>query len=251
MKKFCRCWDDETNGWLVSHAGMPRREMYRLFLKEHPGTDITETAFDNQRSRLGISPHVSHRSSRIRPVGSLTEKKGYVMEKVGYPGVWRHKHHIEWERAHPGETVDSRRHIVMFLDMDKRNFGPENLYRTERRVMLRINSGKFGHLTPGDPERNLKLILMAELEKTMFDRATEAGLTLNVGQSRRIRKHFLKKRSDYHRQRWRNDPDYRQRILERAHRRHELLTEEQRNRERVYKREWARKKKERERNGEN
>ncbi len=133
-------------------------------------------------------------------------------------------------------------HTVIFLDLDNRNFSPENLYRTERTLMARINSGKFGKLVPGNPEGNLHIIMMARLEQVMFERAEQVGMAGKSTGGRFFRESHNRKVSEYFRRRYHSDPRFREKIARNGRAYRAGLSDEQRGAVRNYKREWARKK---------
>lgn len=87
MKKFRKIWSGDKNAWITGHKDMDRREAYRMFLRGFPdASDVTETAFYNQRSRLGAVLYKNpHASTKCRPLYSEQEKKGYIRIKIAQP----------------------------------------------------------------------------------------------------------------------------------------------------------------------
>lgn len=200
MRHFRKVWDTEKRDWILAHRELPPGESYLLFLEAFPDAcDVTETAYRNERSRIGAAPRspTAGKPRRPVPVGCERSKKGYVVVKVAEPNVWRFRHHLAWEESHPGQSVDSRRDSVLFLDMDTGNFAPDNLVKVSRRLMPRINSGKFGHMARGDVDGNLTIIKLAELEDAVLSLAERAGLTYQHCGYRVIRKKYLAKMKEW------------------------------------------------------
>lgn len=60
----------------------------------------------------------------------------YVLDPI--TGDYRTKSSVEWEKAHPGEVV-GKHERVLFLDGDKTNFSPDNLFKVNNRVLIAVN----------------------------------------------------------------------------------------------------------------
>ena len=95
-------------------------------LDEHPGIDVSYTAFKNQCSRLKITksnPPPAHSARYIQNI-----KKGYLI-KIAQPNVWMSKSKWVYLESHPWEYEDimTHRYNFIFLDGDSRNFAPDNI----------------------------------------------------------------------------------------------------------------------------
>lgn len=181
MTHFRKVWDEEKNNWLIEHKDMNRKEAYELFMSIYPDSEVSFTAFCNQRSRTGaVTVHTSHGSTIARPLYSEHEKKGYIFIKVAQPNVWIPKSKFIYEQSRNVKL--QKDDYVVFLDGDIRNFNPENLYLTKK-GNIGILNGQFGGLKKGDPEGNLVRIKQAELFRLMMDKARKIdGLCYKSGQ---------------------------------------------------------------------
>lgn len=100
------------------------------------------TGWSPTRFQPGSRPH-NH-----VPVGTERDNEGYIEVKVAEPHVWCSKARLEWE-AHHGRPVPDK-HVVKFLDGDRRNFSPDNLVLIERAHLAVAN--KCGLVFAGQPE---------------------------------------------------------------------------------------------------
>ena len=190
MKHFRKIWDKEKHDFILKNKELPRKELYELFLKQFPeASDVTFTAFCNERSRIKAASRVNvyHRSRKAKPLFSEHVKKDYVLIKIAQPSVWIFKHWYIWNQTHPENTVIPKKEVVVFLDLDNRNFNPDNLLKVSRSLIVRINNGKFGKLEKGNAEHNRLVIKLAEMEKLIFDRGEQFGLISNYGRCRIFR----------------------------------------------------------------
>mgnify|MGYP003317400788 CR=1 FL=1 len=248
MQHFRKVWTEEMHAWMRNNLKSPKSQMYQDFLSAFPEIkDVTFTAFLNESCRAGAVFYKNKNSAsrKARPIGSEQIKKGFVRVKVAQPNVWKFKSHIVWEQAHPGETVDSKTELVVFLDGNSRNFAPENLKKVSRKVIPIVNNNQiFGSSTPkGDPVEMKMRIAYAEHYLQLFDCYRKAGMLSSSGSL----KTKVTERARLRRQSL--SPEEKAEYLAKArewHRNHPL-TEEQKENHRKYQREWARKKREKER----
>lgn len=252
MQHFRKVWTEEMHAWMRNNLKSPKSQMYQDFLSAFPEIkDVTLTAFLNECCRAGAVFYKNKNSAsrKARPIGSEQIKKGFVRVKVAQPNVWKFKSHIVWEQAHPGETVDSKKELVVFLDGNNRNFAPENLKKVSRKVIPVINNPQiFGSSTPkGDPVEMKMRIAYAEHYLQLFDFYRKMGMLTPAG--------ALKSRAaERARQRYQSlSPEEKAEYLAKARerRRNHPLTKEQKERIRIYQREWARKKREKEKENAN
>ena len=73
-----------------------------------------------------------------KPVNSERVRGGYVFVKVAEPDVWKRKQVLFWEQLH-GEKIDGKNEVVIFLDGNRLNFAPENLYKLTRQEYIYLN----------------------------------------------------------------------------------------------------------------
>ena len=77
-----------------------------------------------------------------RPVGSeRLNADGYIEVKVEEPSKWKLKQRLIWE-AMTGEKLSSN-DVIIFLDQDKQNFAPENLFKLTRSELIRYNQSRL------------------------------------------------------------------------------------------------------------
>ena len=195
MKKFRKIWNAELNAWLIEHKDMNRKESYQLFVKEHPGLDISETAYNNQRSRVGaVEYHNHHKSTASRPLYSEQKKKGYIRIKVALPNVWMQKGKWVYMETHPWEDFTERSNYV-FLDGDNRNFHPDNIERVPLSVMGIFNL--MGGCEKGNPEVTRIRIAQAKFKRALLDKGEKMGLVKYYGSSRRFTEDVNRKAREY------------------------------------------------------
>lgn len=244
MTRFRKIWTDEMRRWLVEHKETPRRERYRMFLAAFPNvTDVTETAFYDQCSRVGaVQVRKVYKGSRApRPLYSEQVKKGYVRIKIAQPSVWVSKAKWVYMETHPWEDLTERSNYI-FLDGDRRNFDPHNIERVPLRVMCVFCN--LGGVEPGRPEVTRLRLAQARLKMAVLDRGVEAGLAVDYGGGRQWRDAVNRRSREYS-----SRPENKERIKERnrmyIRRLKEERPDEYRRRQearRAYQREWARQK---------
>jgi hypothetical protein len=193
MTHFRRCWDAEKNNFILKTKGMGRAEALAMFRAAFPYTDITDTAFFNQRSRLHAGNRASHHSSRkARPLYSEQEKKGYVRIKIAQPSVWIMKSKWVYMETHPWEDFSEKSNYI-FLDGNTRNFAPDNIERVPLKLM-----GIFcelGGTVDGAPELTRINILRAKLKVAELDALEKHGKVSNCGKKGRVDRDKLNARA--------------------------------------------------------
>lgn len=185
MTHFRKIWDEQKRRWMLAHKDLPRREAYREFLNAFPDAqDVTETAFYNQRSRIGAAKtHAVHGTTKARPLYSEQIKKGYVRIKIAQPNVWVSKAKWVYMETHPWEDFTERSNYI-FLDGNTRNFAPQNIERVPLSVMGIFNL--MGGTQKGEPELTKIRVLQAKLRYATTDAGEKLGLTKNIGKQRRV-----------------------------------------------------------------
>ncbi|USD30919.1 HNH endonuclease [Pseudoalteromonas sp. SCSIO 43201] len=88
-------------------------------LNKKVGYKVNKTAFKKG------DPHCT-----AVPLGSERTENGYVLVKIKEPNVWQAKQRLVYEH-HFGPLKEYE--VVRFKDGDKRNFSPENLFKTTRK----------------------------------------------------------------------------------------------------------------------
>lgn len=224
MKKFRKIWDAEKNAWLTARKDADRRELYRMFLAAFPdASDVTETAFNNQRSRIGaVIRRQKHPSTKPRPLYSEQLKKGYVRIKVAQPNKWILKSAWVYMETHPWEDF-SERSCYIFLDGDNRNFSPANIERVPLRLMGIF--ARLGGTEPGQPEVTRTRVAQARLKAAVLDAGERLGLTVRQGSCRKFREERNLKARLYTRE-MRRDPEKYKRHKEAVRKRLEQIKAE-------------------------
>lgn len=159
MKHFRKIWDKQKHDFLMEHKEMKINDCYQLFIKTFPeASDVTPTAFRNERSRIGAisekykNGSINHASKAPKPLYSEHKKKGYIRIKVGQPNEWMFKQHYVWWQ-NTGHKPEPKKEMVIFLDGNNRNFDFNNLFLLSREAAGIFNN-PFLHLgmIPGQPE---------------------------------------------------------------------------------------------------
>ena len=247
MKKFRKVWDAEKLAFVKATKGLHRLDAMATFFAAYPELrgDVSETAFFNQRSRVGASdkrPNAYKGGRTPRPVGAEQIKKGYVRIKVAQPNVWWPKAKWVYHNAHPDEDLSERSNYI-FLDGDNRNFAPENIRRVPLRAMGVF--GSMGGRAEGDPEATAARFAMALLKQAELDAGERLGLVVKKGAGRRFREDV----NAYARKMNKAvtaDPERRAKRAEKARQylAEKRLDPEWTERKRKYAREWAKRKRE-------
>lgn len=205
MKKFRKVWSEELNAWILTTKGMKPDDAYALFLKTFPEiTDVTRTAFMNQRSRVGAAGECKNPNFARQKRGLWSEqvKKGYVRIKIAMPNVWVSKSKWVYMETHPWEDFSERSNFV-FLDGDTRNFHPDNIERVPIRIMAQFCL--LGGCEKGQPEVTRLRILLAKLKMARLDAGEKLGLVVDGGNGRVFREERNRRSREYQKKR-REDP---------------------------------------------
>lgn len=240
-------WTPERNQWLIENTkGLKRLEAYEKFCAAFPEINTTIIAVSNQRSRLRCSEYEQkHGSTKIRPLYSERQKKGYLFVKVAMPSVWWSKAKFVYVATHPeeaGEILETD--AFYFLDGNNRNFDWRNIALVHRREQAIFQY--YGGCVKGNPEATKIHILQARLKLVQLDAAEKIGDVMMMGDSRVIKKDHNEKARAYSQWRRDNDPEYRERMKQKMRLRSKEMTPEQKERHReVCRRYMARKREER------
>lgn len=183
MIHFRKIWDKQKQDFLMEHKEDPIKECYRLFLQTFPEAhDVTETAFRNERSRIGAisekykTQNKNHSSRTPKPLFSEHTKKGYVKIKIEQPNKWMFKHHYVWWQK-TGHKPDSKKEIVIFLDGNNRNFNFENLFIMPKKCIAIFNNKNISSGTiPGNPQATKINAMNAILIHKIFNAGRKTGL---------------------------------------------------------------------------
>ena len=183
MKHFRKIWDKPKHDFLMSHREFKIKECYQLFLQTFPDAqDVTETAFRNERSRIGAisdfykNSTKNHGSRKPKPLFSEQVKKGYIRIKVEQPNKWMFKHHYVWWQ-NTGHKPEPKKETVIFLDGNNRNFDFHNLFLMPRDCIAIFNNNKLKlGIVPGNPEATRINATNAILIHKTFNLGRKIGL---------------------------------------------------------------------------
>ena len=167
----------------MSHRELKIKECYKLFLKTFPDAqDVTETAFRNERSRIGAisdfykNSTKNHGPRKPKPLLSEHVKKGYIRVKVEQPNKWMFKHHYVWWQ-NTGHKPEPKKETVIFLDGNNRNFDFHNLFLMPRDCIAIFNNNKLKlGIVPGNPEATRINATNAILIHKTFNLGRKIGL---------------------------------------------------------------------------
>jgi|GEM_PF-1354472 len=207
MEKFRKIWNEETDGFLVSHrkiTGTDYDRLLKLFLEAFPDSRVTKCAIKNECSRLRLCKPQNPHPTRHRPLYSEHLKKGYVRIKIAEPNVWVSKSKWVYMETHPWEDFSERSNYI-FLDGDTRNFSPENIERVPLKLMGIYNL--TGGVAKGCPELTRVRIAQARLKQRLMDSGEKVGLVVVVnGKNRHACRVFKSRRNELARTRYRMLP---------------------------------------------
>lgn len=187
MKHFRKIWDKPKHDFLMSHREFKIKECYQLFLQTFPDAqDVTETAFRNERSRIGAisdfykNSTKNHGPRKPKPLLSEQVKKGYIRVKVEQPNKWMFKHHYVWWQ-NTGHKPEPKKETVIFLDGNNRNFDFHNLFLMPRDCIGIFNNNKLKlGIVPGNPEATRINATNAILIHKTFNLGRKIGLVSQV-----------------------------------------------------------------------
>lgn len=117
------------------------------------------------------------KSSRAPTGYEKTDSSGTVWVKISDDWVpqgtaiaknpnWKRKADLVWEQHNGAKPEDG---LIIFLDKDKTNFSPENLYCVDRKISFMLSKNKW-HST--NPDLTLAAIKYAELFYKLKERET-------------------------------------------------------------------------------
>lgn len=98
-------------------------------------------------------------------VGSERLVEGYVYIKVGEPNKWARKARLVWEETH-GEKLTKDK-IITYLDGNKQNLDPENLYAIPKNLHSTMNRK---NRRSSDPEVTRSYIALTQMEKIIKEK---------------------------------------------------------------------------------
>ena len=195
MKHFRKIWDEEKNEFLKTTKGMTRERALQAFREKWPEADITQTAFFNQRSRIGAAGKATYLGTRkAKPLYTEQEKKGYIRIKIAQPSVWISKAKWVYMETHPWEDFSERSNYI-FLDGNTRNFAPDNIERVPIKYMSIFCN--LGGTVPGAPECTRLNVLRAKLKMAQLDAMEKCGLVANYSGGRIVKKDAIEKQRKY------------------------------------------------------
>lgn len=175
-------WKPEWLQFIVGTKGMKREDALNSFYEKY-GNVVTPTAFYNQRSRSGASPHRPHGTNKKHPLYSESESKKYTMIKVAEPNVWISKARWVYEETHPGELTETGDEFH-FCNGNKNDYSPDNIIKVkqkERTAFLFLGG------SDPDPEVTRMRLLQARMKIAQLDLGEKIGLVANYGNGRRFK----------------------------------------------------------------
>lgn len=215
MKK----WTNEIDDFIKAEVPVTsRQDLFTLVSNIWHERNLTfcgmVTHLTESRIHLGIKPWQNdsgvYRGHRTLPLLSEQVKKGYVRIKVAQPNVWKQKQVWVYEQHH-GCTV-KKGSCIVFLNNDRRDFRPENLFllsHSEMGVMNRL----YGGLSEC-AEESMRRILNAKISIRRHVIARKYGLENSSGAIRsearatyeenRKDPEWVRKRKEYAANRWKN-----------------------------------------------
>lgn len=167
--------EPEMTAWMLEHdGGRPVPEVIADFEREF-GFRLAREQVSLFRSSHGTQSRRSHGGGKPRrPVGYEREVKGYVVVKVAEEATvpqskdnWKLKHVLVWEREHGRELPEGW--TVLFLDHDRRNFDPGNLYAIPRKYIAQINLKASKGAAYRDCESLEALMALCDLDTAILD----------------------------------------------------------------------------------
>lgn len=243
-----RVWTREIKEWLSANTcRLSGKEAWELFRARFPDVKATYNALTTKRSELGLG--LPRRPVRGRPLYSETVKKdGYVYIKVQmHPARYISKARWVYAATHPEEAAEIRdTDSYFFADGDTRNFFWRNILRVPRSVIPAfINAGGP---VKGDPQATRVNLARAMLKIAMLDAAERHGQVVKSGRAGRILKSVARERAKIAREKLKSTAEglarYREMTRASCRRQRERMTDEDREKIKAYKREWARRRRE-------
>jgi uncharacterized DUF497 family protein len=190
LRSYCRDYDDEQLAILFNlqfgtsvDAARIRSARKRYQIRRGTSGQFTKGSVPWNKGKHvvagGRSAETRFRKGR-RPhtwvaVGTITEDRdGYLKQKVSDDQVesrfnWRFVHVLKWEEYNGREVPKG--HCVRFMDMDKRNFAPDNLVLVSQAENCVIN--RWSRLDQFPEDARPVVINMAKLKVLMSRRSRE------------------------------------------------------------------------------
>ncbi len=171
-------YSDAELNWLKDRATMPRAQLHAEFCAAFDRQDVSRVALDGlmkrkrwMTGRLGFEKgHVPHSQNFIGH--ERLNKDGYVEISVAEPNPFSRsdqsdrryvlKHKRLWE-AKNGPVPEG--HCLKCIDDDKTNTNPANWLAVPRAILPRLNGGRWGRLSYGraEPEVRPSVLAVAQL----------------------------------------------------------------------------------------
>lgn len=243
-----KVWTEELKDWLVKNTDkISNNAAWELFHKTFPEVQTTRNSLASMRTQLRIGNVNSEK--RGKPLYSEIEKKGYIRIKVQMsPAKFVQKQKWVYIETHPEEIGDiEETDSFYFADGDTRNFDWKNILRVKRKEQFVFF--QCGGVVKGNPEATRINLARAKLKIATLDAGEKIGKTVSYNGGRYF-KSVLNERMVTYRQKLKSTEEGCQKLKEinkrRWQRRKAKRTQEQREKIKVYQREWVRKKKMRE-----
>ena len=177
---FCKAqnrrlkWTSEMLEAVKKTKGQDSYTAYKSFYQMFK--NVTEMAFHNQRSLLGVVKSKPHGSNKRAKLYEERLRSGYVQIKVAEPATWKSKSRWVWEETHPGEQTE-KHDKFLFLNGNKRDFRPENIERLEAKYLTTF-------LYFGGPDKNPEVtkirILQAKIRVAQLDLGEKVGIVKKI-----------------------------------------------------------------------
>ena len=233
-------WQDKHEKWLLdNYKKMDKGVLCKLFIQTFPDFEVTEGAIKSKCSRLGaVQVHNNHPSTKITPLYSIHEKKGYKYIKVAMPSVmWSLAKWIYLE-THPWEypTINDD-DIFFYADGNRDNIHPDNIIRVKKQESTIFM--QEGGIVKGNPEQSRFNLAKTRLKIAQLNAGEKLGLVTIHANSRCFRDERNKKAVEY-RKRKRQDPQFVEKERSRARETYKKLSQnpEWKEKRNAYNREW-------------
>jgi hypothetical protein len=167
-------YSDAERAWLKDRATMPRARLYAAFCATFDRQDVSRGALYGlmrrerwMTGRLGFEKgHVPHSQNFIGH--ERLNKDGYVEISVAEPNPFSRsdqsdrryvlKHKRLWEATN-GPVPEG--HCLKCIDGDKTNTNPANWLAVPRAILPRLNGGRWGRLSYGEADAQLRPSVLA------------------------------------------------------------------------------------------
>ncbi|MCM1234186.1 MAG: HNH endonuclease [Ruminococcus flavefaciens] len=177
-------WTCDIEAWIRERCPLGKgsslddfvSELNETFKTDIPKSSLKSFCRDKHIS-LGIRLKRSGATYNHKPIGSERENLGYVFIKVAEPNKWKPKQVYIFERLH-GEKIDGKNEVVIFLDGNKRNFEPDNLFKLTRQEHTYLNRN---FPQTDEPKEKLCYIALMKYRLKAYGKAREQGLCNDNG----------------------------------------------------------------------